>query len=168
MLSLISRVLLIATLFSVTPALAQTQSAEQDKNPAPRWLVNCNNQANPDTLACSMSQSIFRAKTRQRIVSASIFRSQQDALLMRLVLPHGLDLTHGVTLAVDTGSASKYTINSADANGAYALIPLNGELINAMKAGSTAVFGLRNNSGNNINLQVSLNGFSSAFAMMNK
>lgn len=167
MLSHVSRALLIATSMLAAPALAQTQSNDPSANPTPRWLVNCSNQANPDVLACNMTQSIIRAQTRQRIVTANIFRNDQDELTLRLALPHGLDLTKGVSLAIDDGTPAQHPIITADANGSYARIPLGDDLITAMKAGNTAILGVSNIGGNNINLEISLNGFSASFALLN-
>lgn len=86
---------------------------------------------------------------------------------MRLALPHGLALAKGVSLSIDGGAATQHTINTADTNGSYARIPLNNGLIDAMKAGNKAVIVVGNASGNNINLELSLNGFSSSLALMN-
>ena len=115
-----------------------------------------------------MSQSVFRSQSRQRILSASIFQNEQGIHSMRLALPHGLDLTKGVSLAIDNGVPTQHTINTADANGSYARIPLNNDMIDAMKAGNSAVMGVSSIKGDNINIELSLSGFSSSFALLNR
>ncbi|MEM8542347.1 MAG: invasion associated locus B family protein [Pseudomonadota bacterium] len=163
----IFRTFLISIALLAAPAWAQTQTAEQSSNPAPRWLVNCNNQANQAVLACAMSQSIIRAQTRQRIVTANIFKDEKGSYVMRLVLPHGLDLTKGVSFSIDNGTPTQYAITTADANGSYARIPLSDAVIEALKAGNTAIVAVSNIGGNNINLEISLSGFSASFALLN-
>ncbi|MEM8540304.1 MAG: invasion associated locus B family protein [Pseudomonadota bacterium] len=162
------RALFIAASLIALPALAQTQSSEPNNNSGPKWLVNCSNQTDPLALTCSMSQSLLQANTGQRIITATIFKNAQGAYSLRLQLPHGLDLKKGVTLAIDNGAATSYTIDTADASGSYTLIPLDNAIIDAMKAGNIGAIGISNISGNNINLEISLNGFSSSFALLSK
>lgn len=168
MLSIVRRIVLFATILSATPVLAQEQSGAANANPGPMWLVNCSNQANQNALACAMSQTIFESQSRQRIVTANIFQTEPGRFAMRLLLPHGLDLTKGVTLAVDNGATGQHGINTADSNGSYALIPLNNELIEAMKAGNVANVGISNMNGNSLRIEMSLDGFSSSFALLSR
>jgi len=167
-----SRFLLLTALLLVSPAWAQTETsvatANTDNTSAPRWLVACNNRSNPALLSCSMSQSVIQNESRQRILTASIFKDTQGGYFMRLLLPHGLDITQGVSLNIDEGSPVKHTINTADVNGSYARIPLEPELIAAMKSGNIIVVGVNSASGAGINLQLSLTGFSTAFDLFNQ
>lgn len=115
-----------------------------------------------------MSQTIIQSGTRQRIVTARIFKDAQGRHAMRLLLPHGLDFTKGVSLSIDGGNMSRHSINTADANGAYASVPLDDGLIAAMKAGNVVELGIANISGNNIKLNLSLDGFTANFALLDR
>lgn len=157
-----------AMLFATTPVHAQSTD-QATANAGPAWLVSCSNRANPKALTCTMAQSVFFQKQpRQRIVKANILRHAKGGFIMRLQLPHGLDLTHGVSLTIDEGKPAQHPIRTADANGAYSPIPLDDRMLAAMKAGSILVVGVRGSNGNEINLQMSLAGFSDAFGLMTK
>lgn len=144
---------------------AQGQTQAQPQGATPNWIVNCSNQASPDKLNCTMSQTIQTADTRQRVLAATISGGSGSRILV-LALPHGLDLPSGVVLGVDTGKTEKFPINTSDANAAYARIPLSAEILLAMKAGSKINLQATGALGRTINLELSLDGFSKAYDLM--
>lgn len=151
-------------------ALAQTQTGAQQQPGqanATRWIVSCTNQASPNKLACTMSQTIQLADTGQRIVTATITGNDVNSELV-LALPHGLDLPSGVVLGIDDGKTGNFPINTSDANAAYSRVPLSAEILAAMKVGGKVKLRVKGALGRAINLELSLDGFAKAHELMEK
>ncbi|MEP1444202.1 MAG: invasion associated locus B family protein [Hyphomicrobiales bacterium] len=146
---------------------AQTATEKQARAQQSHWIVTCSNRAIPERLNCSMSQvvTVANGNSRQRIVSATIHRQDENAEIL-ITLPHGLNLLKGVGFAIDEASSQRFDIHAADANGSYVRIPLTKDRVSAMKTGNIMKLSVVGSNGQNINLQLSLNGFTQAYNLM--
>lgn len=118
-------------------------------------------------MAQRMSKVMRAAGTGQQIMALTIFpRKKADGdgeeLVMQLALPHGLNLPEGVQIAVDDGEPVRYDIITADQNGAYAVIPLDEELLAKLREGKKLIALMKNMQGNEVRIEVSLEGFGEA------
>ena len=150
-------------------AHAQEQAeAQQPEQTLPNWRVICNNNADAGELGCSMSQTVFVENTRQRIVAMEMFISD-DGPIAVFALPHGLDIPSGVTILFDEAEEGEtFPINTANQNGAIAQISLSDEMIESMRGGALLTVQVANTSGQRLNLQMSLVGFSRSYDLLQK
>lgn len=147
----------------MTAITSNAQSANGDKAvKSYPWTVTCAFPAGTDKLACNMNQTMFHKQTRQTVISAAIGKAPKDHV-MRLTLPHGLNLTKGGALYIDKKKSADFKILTADQNGSYGDIALDAKKISAMKRGNMFAIHLVASSGQPIVFQLSLNGFAAAF-----
>lgn len=125
-----------------------------------KWVVRCSNVADANRLACRMSQSLVDGRTRARVLTVSVVPGA--APRMRIALPHGTNLLKGVTLSVDGGQGRTVAISTADANGAYAVVPVDAPLLASLRAGRAMRVAFASSAGRDIALDVDLSGFSAA------
>lgn len=114
-----------------------------------------------------MSQVLATKETRQRVLAATVLRDQRDGkAIMRLSLPHGLMLPKGVKVAVDGGQAKSFPILTADKNGSYAIIVLEGELASELQSGKIIVVSVERFAGGEVDFRLTLEGFGEGFAKL--
>ena len=150
-------------------AHAQEQAAaQQPEQTLPNWRVICNNNADAGVLGCSMSQTVFVENTNQRIVAMELILGD-DGPVAVFALPHGLDLQAGVTILFDEEEEGQnFPINTADQNGALAQVSVSDELLESMRNGLLMTVQVANTSGQRLNLQMSLVGFSRSYDLLGK
>lgn len=148
-------------------AQAQTTNEQQANPPQARWIVTCSNRATPERLSCAMSQvvTVANGSSRQRVISA-VIRQQEENPEVLITLPHGLNLLEGVRFAIDEASPQRFDIHAADSNGSYVRIPLTKDRVSNMKKGNILTLGVVARGGRNLNLQLSLDGFTQAYDLM--
>lgn len=145
-------------LLAASAAFAQTAG----ETPANNWLVTCTNQAAPDRLSCNMSQNIVQKQTGDRIATFQIVKGP-DGPVINFVLPFGARLRDGVELLIDGKSFAKLPYVSALNVGLLAETPLSKELLPLLRNGKIAAIKLINMTGNPIEVQIDLTGFSRAY-----
>ncbi|MEQ1951995.1 invasion associated locus B family protein [Mesorhizobium yinganensis] len=148
-------------LLAVQPSLAQ----EVATPPAPTWTISCSGEANQAKLACTLTQTLIMKDKGQRVLTAVVTNNDGKPLL-NLGLPHGLNLSKGVDIWIDEAARQNFPIVTADQKGSYAIIALKDTFINAMKQGKLLNVAVTAFAGNEIILQLSLNGFSAGFARL--
>lgn len=135
-------------------------------NPQP-WIVNCTSQTAGGDLSCVMTQVLVAQQSNQRIVGATVFRpSENGAAVMRLNLPHGILLQKGVDVWVDLATPVNYPITIADQNGSYSSIELTGPMLVGLQGGAFLNVAVTAANGDRVQFQLSLKGFTNAFAKL--
>lgn len=86
--------------------------------------------------------------------------------LLRLQLPHGLSLSEGVQLQVDTGKENTAAFQTSNQSGIFARMGLSDDTLNAMQAGNILTVSFSAINGNKISIPVPLNGFTAVFSKM--
>ncbi len=148
------------------PATAKPAEAAAKAPPQP-WNVSCSAVGGQAGLNCSMVQTVFAKNSRLRIISVSISRAAAaSGLQLQLSLPHGVALQSGAEIWVDKGAPKKLPIRNADANGSYAFAEIDSELLGSLRKGSLLNTAFQTLDGKRVVLQISLNGFTSAFAKL--
>ncbi len=174
----------MASIATVREATVQAQEAAPAAQPAPAqggpiqvgstandnpqpWTVNCTSQAQTGELVCTMSQVLIAQETQQRLVGASVFRPQPSAAaVMRISLPHGIQLQKGVDYWVDNNAPTNTPIVIADQNGSYADLELTANLLVTLQGGSFLHLGVTAGSSERVEFTLSLKGFTAAFAKL--
>jgi invasion protein IalB len=177
-------VVALAAVFLMLPAMSGTIAQETPAAPAPApgepirvgtpdndnpqpWTVNCTSQGVNADLVCTMNQVLVQGDTGQRLVGASVFRPDASgAAVMRINLPHGIRLPDGADVWVDANASTKHVIGIADQNGSYADVPLDGNMLVILQGGNVLQVGVTTGAGERIEFQLSLRGFTAAFAKL--
>lgn len=147
-------------------AAGPLQIGPANDSPQP-WAINCSNEAGRDTIVCTMTQALVARDSNQRIIAATIYRPSPDAAaLLRINLPHGILLQQGVDVSIDAGAPTRVPITIADQNGSYATLELTADLLVALQGGGLVTFGVKAANGEAVGFQLSLKGFTSAFAKL--
>lgn len=150
-------------------ALMMQQAAygedSKTKAAAPQWSISCQAAAADGPLQCRMTQELFAAESRQRVLAVTVSRSEDNSGFdLTLAIPHGAFLPAGLALKIDDKEPVKVAIESSNAAGVYARVPLDEALGGAVKRGVTMSVGITNRSGNVIQIPVSLAGFTAALS----
>lgn len=160
---------------AVPSALAATTKKADKTAPAtkkkatktrPNWLVNCANTGANGALNCRMTQTLFVAKTRKRLLQVTVNAPAATAgskPTLLIMLPHGLYLPAGIALKVDTEKEKKLVIQTADANGSYAGLALEESLLSKLQKGTKLTVSMVSSKKQRLNIPVSLAGFSSSY-----
>jgi len=130
------------------------------------WVVQC---ANADTNGeqCQMTQTLTADGTGLHVMTMIVRPADGANGLTALIrLPHGLFLPSGVALQVNGGTAVPALIQTSDANGVYASVPLPASLVDAMKAGRSMTVAMQSVKREPIALTVSLAGFTAASGVL--
>lgn len=171
----------LATLISVAGSLAAqddataTASTTEDVpettaavgQPRAPWLVSCSNQAESAVLQCETSQSIIAGPQSQRLATVSVLRAVGDNAATGLfTLPIGLNLPAGLTISVDDTDLLNLPFQSCDAQGCYALSPLEAGHITALSDGAELVLTVQSQAKENIRISFELRGFKQSLALV--
>lgn len=154
---------------AATTKKADKTAPATKKKPAPtrpNWLVNCANTGANGALNCRMTQTLFVAKTRKRLLQVTVNAPAAAAgskPTLLVMLPHGLFLPAGIALKVDTDKEKKLAIQTADANGSYAGLALEAALLAKLQKGTKLTISMVSSKKQRLNIPVSLAGFSSSY-----
>jgi invasion protein IalB len=149
-------------------AAGQEQSGK-DERPAPNWLVTCTNTGPKAALECSMSQSVVLKTTGARVLTVSVQKHTEKNLpTMMVTLPHRLFLPAGVKMSIDGNERNPLPVQTCDASGCYASLQIDSELLKAMKRGLELKFVIKDLQKRDIDLTLTLIGFSDSFAILER
>jgi invasion protein IalB len=122
------------------PAPAATPPAETsppaNAAPPPGWAARCSSASRDAPLECAIEESAVLSKTGQLIVQVNIrVPSDTHTPAVLLQLPLGLNLPVGAKLQVDDGKTADLQIQTCEAAGCYASVPIAPDFLAAMKSG---------------------------------
>lgn len=155
----------LAAMITMTGTAMAQDEAETETPEGPVWLATCTNQANPDELTCTMSQTLTVSSSGQRLLAVTI-QPGGDAPSLLLALPHGLNFGSGVGVRTDDGEEARFDFTTADATNTYARVPLTRDLLSAMRAANTLRLNVVGVGGRAVNFEVSLAGFSKTYDLL--
>ena len=156
-----------ALLAGSTAAFAQTAEGENAEAPAqpagPAWAVTCANNVDLTALQCSAFQELRVQQSGQRLVRVQItVPGGENQPIFSMSLPHGINFGEGAKLTIDGGDTRQFPIQSADQNGSYTQVQFDDGLAAAMRAGTEGKLRLRLLNGQDLEISISLNGFTKA------
>lgn len=103
---------------------------------SPAWVVACVSHARAIPADCTLEQRLFAKETSQLLSVAVVSvpgATRQPTLVLQL--PTGLALQDGVSLTIDDGLARSVALQSCDGRGCFASLPIQPDLLEAMRAG---------------------------------
>ncbi|PRD41295.1 invasion-like protein [Phyllobacterium phragmitis] len=133
------------------------------------WLLTCANQHLDGQIrrVIVLSQEQFHKETRQRVLAVEL-RWEAKSAKGSLVLPFGLHIPEGARLVLDgENSFATLSFHTALPIGIVANLEFDGKALAALSKGKLLkIEAVTHDTGQEVNLAVSLKGFATAFARM--
>jgi invasion protein IalB len=128
------------------------------------WTVRCASQQLGENTQriCQMSQELLQQETRQRVLTFSIGMTAEGSKAT-LILPFGLLLSEGVRVQIAEEPVLHGAYRTCLPAGCVAEIEIPKEVIEKLETAETARVLMTANSGQQVNTDVSLKGFKSAY-----
>ncbi len=131
------------------------------------WTMGCKPTGEDGALACQASNTIVTEKGGQTLLAMFVAPWQQKFAtadnVLRVQLPHGLDLTTAVQIQIDDGKPHSLVLQTSDATGLYARIGLTEKLILLMKKGNIVKVSFAAMNGKKLQVPLALKGFAAVF-----
>jgi len=132
--------------------------------PPPGWIARCSSASRASSLECAIEQSAVLTKTGQLIILINIRVPAETRAPVALVqLPLGLNLPAGARLQVDEGKASDMQIQTCEARGCYANLPVSPEMLATLKSGKQLKVSFQNLAKETITIPMPLADFAEAY-----
>lgn len=132
--------------------------------PPPGWIARCSSGSRTSSLECAIEQSAVLTKTGQLIVLINIRVPAETRNPVALVqLPLGLNLPAGAKLQIDEGKPSDMQIQTCEARGCYANLPISPEMLATMKSGKQLKVSFQNLAEETITIPMPLADFAAAY-----
>jgi invasion protein IalB len=131
------------------------------------WIVRCvppqaaEGQAAPGRF-CEMTQELRHQESGQRVLAAALQPGETGASLT-LVAPFGLLLSKGIKIAVDGAATAEAEFRTCLPGGCVSVIGMDQVSLDKFMAGEAATVTMRDTSDQEITLNISLAGFTSAW-----
>ncbi|SUZ31982.1 hypothetical protein ROE7235_01733 [Roseibaca ekhonensis] len=155
---------LLPTLLSMGLGLAGSVAFAQQSEPDSLrevfrdWSVNC--ETLPDgPRACEMVQQINQQETGQRVLALSVRLSDGGQPVAVLIAPFGLKLSEGLGIAVEDTIVVRGDYETCLADGCIALIPLDADVIAAMRRGTNGAVVMVSRNNEPVSVPLSMLGF---------
>ncbi len=130
------------------------------------WVLRCRKREDSDSEACALSQRLVtNGENQQVVLRVTIIKPDRNdnRLSAVFVFPLGLYLPAGAELRIDGAAPQPMLIERCFPRGCRATLPLSDSLVNAMRAGSKANFVVERNPDDEVELGISLMGFSAGY-----
>lgn len=153
----------LALLLWTTQVLAEPQKRGEFND----WVLVCDQSEELNEERCFIVQELRVKETNQRVVRIEVgYVAKTGKPAALITLPLGISLQHGMLLQVDEGEESRYAFTRCVPGGCIAAVALTDAQIGALKAGSTAHVQFHDGLAREVNLDMSLSGFTAAFSSM--
>ena len=144
---------------------APAPTSENANTPAPPgWVARCSSASRGAPLECAIEQSAVLTKTGQLIVLVNVRVPAETRVPVALVqLPLGLNLPAGAKFQVDDGKTSDLQIQTCEARGCYANVPISPDVLAALKSGKQLKVSFQNLAKETITIPMPLADFAAAY-----
>ena len=161
--------LAVKTAFLVTCLLGTTLSSSLAqgvvKSSHGAWSMVCDTPPGASSEQCALMQNVVAEDRTEVGLSVVILRTaDQKAEIMRVLAPLGVLLPNGLGLNVDGKDIGRAYFVRCFADGCYAEVILQGELLETLKSGTTATFIVFQTPEEGIGIPVDLNGFTEGYS----
>jgi invasion protein IalB len=149
---------------NAAPPEPQAETPSANAAPQPGWIARCTSASREAPLECAIEQTAVLTKTGQLIVLVNIrIPSDTHAPVILVQLPLGLNLPVGAKLQVDDGKVIDLPIQTCEARGCYASIPIAPDQLAAMKSGKQMKVSFQNLAKETITIPMPLADFAAAY-----
>lgn len=162
-LSIITAVIAVFILMGNDSTTAQAQSG-----PESPWQSRCTTlqqESGGQIEKCEVFQRLTMQETGQRLIEFAIGSSDQQAGLYRgvFLMPLGILIQPGVLMQIDENPPYKFDIHHCADTGCVAFVDLNAQIVDKLRKGEKAKVIMKAVDGKNIQITMSLSGFTKAF-----
>jgi len=157
---------LVAAL-AAAPAAAQQSGAVRSTHGA--WSIICDTPAGATAEQCAMMQNVVAEDRPEVGLSVVVLRTADNkAEILRVLAPLGVLLPNGLGLNVDGKDIGRAYFVRCFADGCYAEVILEKQLLDTLSTGKSATFIVFQTPEEGIGIPVELNGFAEGFAALPK
>jgi invasion protein IalB len=147
-------VVFFTLIFLIPPAAAEDSA----------WGTRCEKDKRGQPTACEMYQRLVDVQTGMRVAEFAIgIHGEDGAARGVIILPLGILLQPGVLMSIDNQETFKFAVRYCTAQGCYAYVDLNDQLLALMQANGNAVFRFQTHQGEMIEMPMTLMGFTKAY-----
>lgn len=170
-----------ATCFTLmtAPLLAQEAAAPAapapaaKKGPPPKqfqdWVVACQEATKDTKKICQAAQKITIKESGKQLMQVLVgYPPDADKPIAVFFLPLGMLLPQGAKLVIGEEELGRLAVQRCEPNGCIAPLQLTDEIMTKLKAGTAGKVVVTNAEGKNLDIPLSLKGFSAAFAELKK
>jgi invasion protein IalB len=137
---------------------------ETPPTPQPGWAARCTSANRNAPLECAIEQTAVLSKTGQLLVLVNIrVPSDTHAPVALVQLPLGLNLPGGAKLQVDEGKIIDVQIQTCEARGCYASLPIAPDLLATLRSGKQLKVSFQNLGKETITIPMPLTDFAAAY-----
>lgn len=145
-------------------SLVVTAARAADAPAQPAWNGRCVAPARSAPADCRMEQRLVAQETGQMLSLAVVeVPGETREPTLQLLLPTGLSLTDGVSLAIDDHEALPLPLQFCDAGGCLARLDVDASLLERMKKGREMVIQATSASGQPLQFKHSLKDFTDSY-----
>ena len=167
----LTAIILAASIAANAPVVAQDAAgADPDRltETYRDWTLRCSVPQNAPAGAprtCEMVQELSRQSggQQQRVLTVFVVRGEDGGGQLTMITPLGLALPAGVTLSVGEQVSIEIAYATCRPVGCISSVRLDGALLDALTAGTVATVGVSTLEGQNVAIELSLNGFGAAW-----
>jgi invasion protein IalB len=153
-----------APMAQATPAPTAAAAEGANTSAPPGWVARCSSASRAASLECAIEQSAVLTKTGQLIVLVNVRVPAETRAPIALVqLPLGLNLPAGAKIQVDDGKTSELQIQTCEARGCYANLPISPDVLAALKSGKQLKVSFQNLAKETITIPMPLTDFAAAY-----
>jgi len=154
----------LATLVALSlPALAQGVVRSQQGD----WQISCDTPPGASFEQCALIQNVTAENQPNVGLSVIVLKTaDQQARLLRVLVPLGVLLPNGLGLNVDGQDMGRVAFVRCLPNGCVAEVIMDDALLEVLSGGRTAIFVVFKTPEEGIGIPVSLNGFGPGFAAL--
>jgi invasion protein IalB len=128
------------------------------------WVPKCVSASRHSPVECSVEETLVMANTGQPVSSVIVqIPANEKEPTMIIRLPTGLYLAAGVTMQIDDDRPQAVPLQSCDAQSCFAQMPLNPNVLGALKGGKKLSITVQNLAKNNVVFPFPLSNFADAF-----
>ena len=146
------------------PSASPAEAAAANASPPPGWVARCTSASRTTSLDCAIEQTAVLTKTGQLIVLINIrVPADTRAPIAVVQLPLGLNLPTGAKLQIDNGKTYDLQIQTCEARGCYANMPVAPDMLAAMRSGKQLKVSFQNLAKETITIPMPLADFAAAY-----
>ncbi|MFL6820195.1 MAG: invasion associated locus B family protein [Bradyrhizobium sp.] len=146
------------------PATAAPPTPQAETPAQPGWAARCTSANRGAPLECAIEQTAVLSKTGQLVVLVNIrVPSDTHAPVALVQLPLGLNLPAGAKLQVDEGKVTDVQIQTCEARGCYASLPIAPDLLATLRSGKQLKVSFQNIGKETITIPMPLADYAAAY-----
>lgn len=131
------------------------------------WHIVCDQPAGAPGDQCVLMQNVVADDRDDVGLSVIIIKTaDKKARILRILAPLGVLLPNGLGLIIDGKDLGRAYFTRCFSDGCFVQVVMDDAMLNALKAGSTAIFFIFQSEEEGIGLPVDLTGFSDGFAAL--